>query len=161
LKKADIVLENSGPETMEKLGLGYRGSEEGQSERFVYGLHTPGSVTPDGTARNRDPTIIAQAMGGLRAPPDGPAAKRTRTGTAMGDILAGLSAGVGVLAALTRARFPVEGQKVDIALVDSVVASLENHQHDHLVQGRIPQRIGNRYESTIPTTPSGRPTGSS
>jgi len=43
-----------------------------------------------------------------------------------------------------------EGQKVDVALVDSAVASLEIINMIYLVEGRIPQRIGNRYESTYP-----------
>ncbi|HEY0208909.1 CaiB/BaiF CoA transferase family protein [Acerihabitans sp.] len=59
-------------------------------------------------------------------------------------------AGVGTLAALNHRNQTGEGQKVDIALVDSVVASLEIITQIYLTEGRIPERIGNRYESCYP-----------
>ena len=68
----------------------------------------------------------------------------------MGDVLGGLSCAIGVLAALNSRARTGQGQKVDIALVDSVVASLEIINMIYFVEGRIPERIGNRYESTYP-----------
>ena len=68
----------------------------------------------------------------------------------MGDVLGGLSCAIGVLAALNARSTVGRGQKVDIALVDSVVASLEIINMVYFVEHRIPERIGNRYESTYP-----------
>lgn len=148
VKKADIVLENFRPGTMEKLGLGYEDLKK-VNPKIVYGCIS-GFGHTGRYSQKPGYDIIAQAMGGLMSTTGWPGGEATRTGTAMGDILAGLSAGVGVLAALNARTVTGRGQKVDIALVDSVVASLEIINMIYLVQGRIPQRIGNRYESTYP-----------
>ena len=68
----------------------------------------------------------------------------------MGDVLGGLNLTIGVLAALHKARQTGVGDKVDVALVDSVVSAMTNINMIYLSEGRIPQRIGNRYESTYP-----------
>ena len=94
--------------------------------------------------------IIAQAMSGLMSTTGWPGGEPTRTGTAMGDVLAGLSCAIGILAAVNSRNLNGMGQKVDVALVDSAVASLEIINMIYLVEGRVPQRIGNRYESTYP-----------
>ena len=57
---------------------------------------------------------------------------------------------VGVLSAYTRVLKTGEGQKIDVALVDSVVAGLEIINQIYLVDGVIPGRNGNRYESIYP-----------
>lgn len=94
--------------------------------------------------------IIGQAMGGLMSTTGWPEGEPTRTGTAMGDVLAGLSVAIAILAALNTRENTGRGQKVDVALVDSVVASLEIINQIYLVTGQIPKRIGNRYESVYP-----------
>jgi formyl-CoA transferase len=94
--------------------------------------------------------IIAQAVGGLMSTTGWPDGGPTRSGTAMGDVLAGLSVTIGILSALRHRDCCGEGQKVDVALVDSVVASLEIITQIYLAEGRVPQRIGNRYESCYP-----------
>jgi formyl-CoA transferase len=94
--------------------------------------------------------IIGQAMGGLMSTTGWPGGEPTRTGTAMGDVLGGLSVAVGMLAALRSRDITGKGQKVDVALVDSVVASLEIINQIYLVSGKNPERIGNRYESVYP-----------
>jgi formyl-CoA transferase len=68
----------------------------------------------------------------------------------MADVLAGLSLSIGILAALKYKDKTGMGQKVDISLVDSVVSSLEIINQIYLTEGRIPQKIGNRYESVYP-----------
>ena len=89
-------------------------------------------------------------MGGLMSTtgwPDGPA---TRVGTPMGDVLGGLNMTIGILAALVNKQKTGLGEKVDVALVDSVASAMENITMIYQATGRIPQRIGNRYESTYP-----------
>ena len=68
----------------------------------------------------------------------------------MGDVLGGLNLAIGVLAALVNRQKTGLGEKVDVALVDSVVSAMENITMIYQATGRIPQRIGNRYESTYP-----------
>ena len=94
--------------------------------------------------------IVGQAMGGLMSTTGWPGGQPTRTGTPMGDVLGGLNLTIGVLAALHKARQTGVGDKVDVALVDSVVSAMTNINMIYLSEGRIPQRIGNRYESTYP-----------
>jgi formyl-CoA transferase len=148
VKKADVVLENYRPGTMEKLGLGYETLKE-INPRIVYGCVSGfGHYGPYSKRAGYD--IIGQAMGGLMSTTGWPGGQPTRTGTAMGDVLGGLSVTIGVLAAVINQIKTGEGQKVDVALVDSVVSSLEIITQIYLASGRIPERIGNRYESTYP-----------
>lgn len=148
VKKADIVVENYRPGTMEKLGLGYEDLKK-VNPRLIYGCVSGfGHYGPYKDRPGYD--IIGQAMSGLMSTTGWPGGEPTRTGTAMADVLAGLSVTIGILAALRYRDVTGIGQKVDVALVDSAVASLEIINQIYLVEGRIPQRIGNRYESTYP-----------
>lgn len=148
VEKADVVLENFRPGTMEKLGIGYDKLKE-VNPGIVYGCVSGfGHYGPYSERAGYD--IIGQAMGGLMSVTGWPGGEPTRTGTAMGDVLGGLSVTIGVLAAVVNKIRTGEGQKVDVSLVDSVVSSLEIITQIYLTTGRIPERIGNRYESTYP-----------
>ncbi|GAB1400362.1 CaiB/BaiF CoA-transferase family protein [Aminivibrio sp.] len=148
VKKADIVIENFRPGTMEKLGLGYEDLKK-VNPGIIYGAISGFGHTGRYSQRPGY-DIISQAMSGLMSTTGWPDGEPTRTGTAMGDVLGGLSAAIGILAAVHSRSRTGEGQKVDVALVDSAVASLEIINMIYLVEGRVPQRIGNRYESTYP-----------
>ncbi|WP_392439309.1 CoA transferase [Edwardsiella piscicida] len=146
--KADILIENFRPGTMEKLGVGYE-KLKAINPRLVYGCVSGfGHYGPYSKRAGYD--IIGQAMGGLMSTTGWPGGEATRCGTAISDVLAGLFMTVGVLAAEHRARMTGEGQKVDVALVDSVVAGLEIINQIYLSSGRLPGRNGNRYESIYP-----------
>jgi formyl-CoA transferase len=148
VKQSDIVLENYRPGTMEKLGLGYDELAK-INPKIIYGCVSGfGHYGPYKNRAGYD--IIGQAMGGLMSTTGWPDGEPTRTGTAMADVLAGLSVTIGVLAALKSRESTGKGQKVDVALVDSVVASLEIINQIYLITGENPQRIGNRYESVYP-----------
>ena len=148
VKTADVLVENYRPGTMDRLGLGYETLKK-INPRLVYGAVSGfGDTGPYRLRPGYD--IIGQAMGGLMSTTGWPGGEPTRTGTAMGDVLAGLSVTIGILAALRHRDQTGCGQKVDVALVDSVVASLEVITQIYLTDGHIPERIGNRYESTYP-----------
>lgn len=133
---------------MEKLGLGYEDLKK-INPRIVYGAVSGfGHYGPFSQRPGYD--IIGQAMGGLMSTTGWPNTGPTRSGTAMSDVLAGLSVTIGILAAINSRETTGLGQKVDVALVDSVVASLEIITQIYLSDGRIPQRNGNRYESIYP-----------
>ncbi len=148
VQRADILLENYRPGTMEKLGLGYDVLKV-INPGLVYGsVSGYGHTGPYSKRAGYD--IIGQAAGGLMSTTgwqDGPP---TRTGTPMGDVLGGLNLAIGVLAALNKQKQTGQGEKVDISLVDSVVSAMQNINMIYLTEGRIPKRIGNRYESTYP-----------
>jgi crotonobetainyl-CoA:carnitine CoA-transferase CaiB-like acyl-CoA transferase len=148
VKKADVVLENFRPGTMEKLGLGYDVLKQVNPGIVYAAISGFGHYGPYKDRPGYD--IISQAMSGLMSTTGWPDGEPTRTGTAMGDVLGGLSVVIGILSALHYRGVTGIGQKVDVALVDSAVASLEIINMIYLIEKRIPQRIGNRYESTYP-----------
>ncbi|HNY00846.1 MAG TPA: CoA transferase [Oscillospiraceae bacterium] len=148
VKKADVILENYRPGTMEKLGLGYDTLKE-VNPGIIYGAVSGfGHTGPLSKRAGYD--IVGQAMGGMMSTTGWPGGAPTRVGTPMGDILGGLNMTIGVLAALVSKSKTGLGEKVDIALVDSVASAMENITMIYQAEGRIPQRIGNRYESTYP-----------
>ena len=148
VRKADILIENYRPGTMEKLNLGYEELKK-VNPGLIYGAVSGfGHTGPYSKRAGYD--IIGQASGGLMSTTGWEDGSPTRTGTPMGDVLGGLNLTIGVLAALNHKNKTGEGEKVDIALVDSVVSSMQNINMIYLNEGRMPTRIGNRYESTYP-----------
>ena len=148
VKESDILIENFRPGTMEKLGLGWE-TLKTVNPRLVYGCVSGfGHTGPYAKRPGYD--IVGQAMSGVMSVtgwPDGPA---TRCGAPLSDVMAGISLCSGVLAALHYRDKTGIGQKVDIALVDSLVACMQIINQIYLATGRLPERIGNRYESTYP-----------
>lgn len=148
VKEADILLENYRPGVMDKLGLGYETLKE-INPRLIYGaLSGFGSYGPYAQRPGYD--IISQGMGGLMSVTGAKGGEPTRSGNAMGDILGGMNLVIGVLAAVNARNITGAGQRVDISLVDSVVASLENAYIRYFKSGEIPERSGNAYASIAP-----------
>lgn len=148
VKKADIVLENYRPGTMEKLGLGYDDLKLVNPGIIYAAVSGFGHTGPYSKRAGYD--IVGQAMGGLMSTTGWPGGQPTRTGTPMGDVLGGLNVTIGILAAYINKCKTGEGEKIDVSLVDAVVSSMTNINMIYLATGRIPERIGNRYESTYP-----------
>lgn len=148
VKKSDVVLENFRPGTMEKLGLGYDELQK-INPAIIYGCVSGfGHTGPYKERAGYD--IIGQAMGGLMSTTGWPGGEPTRSGTAMSDVLAGLSVTIAIISAYVHKLKTGVGQKVDVALVDSVISSLEIITQIYLTTGKNPERIGNRYESVYP-----------
>jgi formyl-CoA transferase len=127
VKRCDVLLENFRPGTMERLGLSY---EE---------------------LKMLNPRLVYASISGFgQTGPGWPDSPPTRAGTAIGDILSALYTCIGILAALQVREKTGEGQNVDVSLVDSVYASLENIPQKVFVEGEVPGRIGNRYEFIYP-----------
>ena len=148
VKKSDIVIENYRPGVMEKLGLGYDELRK-INPGIVYGCVSGfGHYGPYSKRAGYD--IIGQAMSGLMSTTGWPGGQPTRTGTAIADVNSGMSCCIGILAALVNKMRTGVGDKVDVALVDTMVSSLEIINVIYLMTGRVPERIGNRYESLYP-----------
>jgi len=148
VRKSDVVVENFKPGTMERLGLGYNSLKEINNKIIYACISGFGHYGPYKDRPGYD--LIGQAMGGIMSVTGWPDSPPTRTGTAIADILGGLSSAIGILAALRAKDKAREGQKVDIALVDSVVAAMGAINQIYIVEGRIPQQIGNCYEFFYP-----------
>lgn len=148
VKNVDILIENFRPGTMKKLGLDYEELRK-VNPALVYGCVSGfGQYGPYSSRPGYD--IISQAMGGLMSVTGWPGGEPTRTGTAIGDVLGGLNMAIGVLAAYNNRLRTGKGQMVDVALVDSVVSALEIITQIYLQTGKVPEPIGNRYESVYP-----------
>ena len=148
ISKVDILIENYRPGTMEKLGLGWEDLKK-INPRLIYGCVSGfGHTGPYAKRAGYD--IVGQGMSGLMSVTGWPGGGPTRCGAPVSDVVAGISLCSGVLAALHHRDRTGEGQKVDIALVDTLVAALQIINQIYLADGRLPERIGNRYESSYP-----------
>ncbi|RPH53003.1 MAG: CoA transferase [Desulfobacteraceae bacterium] len=148
VKCSDVVIENFRPGTMGKMGLGYEDLSK-ENPLIVYSsISGFGQYGPYRDLPGYD--IIGQAMGGIMSVTGWPDSPPTRTGTAIADILAGLSSCIGILSALMARKNISRGQHVDVSLVDSVVSAMETIIQIYLVEQREPQRVGNRYEFIYP-----------
>jgi formyl-CoA transferase len=148
VRKADILVENYRPGTMEKLGLGYEDLKK-INPGLVYGAISGfGHTGPYSKRAGYD--IIGQAMSGIMSVTGWPDSGPTRTGGPISDAMSGISLALGLLAAYRYKEATGVGQKVDISLVDTLVSSMQIINQIYFATGRLPQRIGNRYESTYP-----------
>ena len=148
VKKADVVVENYRPGVMDKLGVGYDVLKE-VNDRIIYAAVSGfGSYGRNSARPGYD--IIAQAYGGPMSITGEPDGEPLRVGTAIGDVLGGMNLTIGVLTALHARELSGKGQRVDVALVDSVISSLETGTQRYFASGKLPRRIGNRYASAYP-----------
>lgn len=145
--RADVLVENFRPGTMERLGLGYSSLKE-RNPRLVYC-----SITGFGSGAGAGLPgydLLVQAVGGLMSvtgEPDGPG---TKTGVAVVDVITGLHAAVGVLAALRHRDQTGEGQRVEVSLLSSLLSALVNQASGYVSAGVVPGRMGNRHPSIAP-----------
>ena len=145
-ERADVVVANFRPGTLERFGLDYA-SVSRQNARVVYC-----EVTGFGEGKGRDlPGYdpLAQALGGLMSitgPPETP----SKTGVAIVDVVAGLYATIAVLAALRERESSGRGQRVTINLLHTALAALANQATGYLASGEVPARLGNDHPSIAP-----------
>ncbi len=148
VKKADVLIENYRPGVMKRLGLDYEELKK-VNPGLIYGAITGfGSTSP--YARRPGYDIISQAMGGMMSVTGQEGDPPTRSGNALGDILGGMNLTLGILLALQARSVTGSGQYVDISLVDSIAASLEQAWQRYFVSGVLPTRHGNSYDAIAP-----------
>ncbi len=146
--ESDVLVENFRPGVMEKLGLGWDALHE-LNPRLIYAASSGyGHTGPDSQKPAYD--ILAQAEGGLMSVTGWPGGPPTRVGCSIGDISAAMFAAHGVLAALYQRERTGIGQKVDVAMLDSQVAILENALARYQVAGEPPGPLGNRHPTITP-----------
>ncbi len=148
VKKADVVVENYRSGVMDKLGLGYDELKEINPQIIYAAISGFGCYGPYSRRPGYD--ILAQAMGGMMAITGPKGGEPTRAGSALGDILGGLHGTIGILAAVNARNITGRGQRVDISLMDCVIAATENTALKYLTSGEIPPRMGNRYAAVSP-----------
>ena len=152
VSESDIVLENFKVGGLKRYGLDYE-SLNSINPRLIYCSIT--GFGQDGPyARRPGYDFLIQAMGGLMSitgQPDGsPGAGPVKVGVAMTDIMTGLYATIGILAALNHRERTGEGQHVETSLLDVQVASLANQAMNFLTSGTVPRRMGNAHPNIVP-----------
>jgi CoA:oxalate CoA-transferase len=148
LARADILIENYRGGTMEKLGYGYEQLKEKYPTLIYCGVSGFGHTGP--YAKRPAYDMVVQAMGGVMSLTGHPDSPPTRVGTSTGDLSAGLFATIGMISALYDRKNTGRGQKVDISMLDSQVALLENAISRYVATGEVPGRLGSRHPSIAP-----------
>ena len=148
LANADVVVENFRPGTLDDAGLG----AEALSQRFPRLICCSISGYGQTGPRREEPgyDAVMQAEGGLMSitgERDGPP---YRLGVAITDIVSGLFAAQGILAALLARATTGRGQRVDIGMLDATVALLTYQAGAYFVTGEVPARMGNRHPTITP-----------
>jgi crotonobetainyl-CoA:carnitine CoA-transferase CaiB-like acyl-CoA transferase len=145
--ESDVIVENFRPGVMDRLGLGYE--DLGRERRgLVYCSITGFGSGPGAELPGYD--LLVQALGGLMSvtgDPDGPPQK---VGVAVVDVLAGLFASVGILAAVRHRDATGEGQRVEVNILSSLLAALVNQGSAFTIAGVVPERMGNAHPSIVP-----------
>ncbi|MFE5708890.1 CaiB/BaiF CoA transferase family protein [Rhodococcus koreensis] len=143
--RADVVVENFLPGTMDRLGLGYDAVREINPD-VVYC-----SVTGFGGQNNLPGyDLLIQAVGGLMSITGPEPGVPTKVGVAVVDVITGLHAAVGILAALRHRDRSGAGQRVEVNLLSSLLSALANQTSGYVGAGVVPQAMGNRHPSIAP-----------
>jgi crotonobetainyl-CoA:carnitine CoA-transferase CaiB-like acyl-CoA transferase len=148
--RADVFVENFKPGGLRRFELDYASVRQ-RNPHIIYcsisGFGTAGGAKLPGY------DLVVQAMSGLMSQtgdPDGPA---YRAGMSAFDILAGLHATIGILAALNHRSRTGEGQQIEVSLLASALSGMANHSSAYLAAGVVPFRMGNAHPSLFPYEP--------
>jgi crotonobetainyl-CoA:carnitine CoA-transferase CaiB-like acyl-CoA transferase len=145
---ADVVIENFKVGGLVKYGLDYPSLKK-INPRLVYCSITGfGQTGPYAPRPGYD--FIIQGMGGIMSLTGDPQGEPQKIGVAYADIFTGVYSTVGILAALRQRDVTGEGSHVDMALLDTQVALLQNHSMNHLIAGIDPKRMGNAHANLVP-----------
>jgi len=148
LAKADVVVENFRPGTMEKLGYGW----EALHPKYPQLIYASASGFGHSGPNSKDPAydMVMQGMGGIMSITGNEGQPPSRVGMSIGDIGAGLYTAVAVNAALVHRLKTGESTKIDIAMFDCQLALLENAIMRYTVEGEIPGPLGARHPTITP-----------
>ena len=148
LDKADALVENFRPGTLDRLGYGWE-SLHSRYPRLVYAAASGfGHSGPYSHYPAYD--MVVQGLGGIMSITGHPGMPLTRVGTSVGDLAGGLYTAVALNAALLHRERTGEATKVDVALFDCQLALLENAIMRYTTTGEIPGPMGARHPSITP-----------
>jgi crotonobetainyl-CoA:carnitine CoA-transferase CaiB-like acyl-CoA transferase len=143
--RSDVLIENFAPGTMSRLGLDHDELREA-NPRLV-----SCSITGFGaSAELPGYDLLAQAVGGLMSVTGEPDGLPTKVGVAVVDVICGLFATVGILAALREREHSGLGQRVEVSLMGAVLTALVNLSQSFVGAGVVPQRVGSGHPSIVP-----------
>ena len=145
--RADVLVENFKAGAAERLGLGFEEVVEDNPGLVWCSISGFGRGAGAGLSGY---DFLVQAMSGLMSITGPAGGEPTKVGVALVDVLTGLYAFGGVLAALAARDRTGRGQRVEVSLLGSALASLVNQASSYLCTGRPPRAMGNRHPSITP-----------
>ena len=148
LSKADILVENFKPGTLEKWGYGWNDVSKKYPKLIYASASGFGQTGPLKELPAYD--MVVQGMGGLMSVTGHPDSEPTRVGTSIGDITAGLFTTIGINAALYDRKKTGKGAFIDVSMLDCQIAILENAIARYLSKDEIPGPMGSRHPSIAP-----------
>ena len=148
LSRADILVENFKPGTLEKWGYGWKDVCKKYPKLIYASASGFGQTGPLKDLPAYD--MVVQGMGGLMSVTGQPNSEPTRVGTSIGDITAGLFTAIGINAALYDREKTGKGMFIDVSMLDSQIAILENAIARYLSKSEIPKPMGSRHPSIAP-----------
>ncbi|WP_170410482.1 CaiB/BaiF CoA transferase family protein [Ruegeria arenilitoris] len=145
---ADILIENFKPGGLAKYGLDYATLSPEFPSLVYCSISGYGQTGPNASKPGYD--LMAQGYGGIMSLTGDPEGAPMKVGVGIADVMCGMYACVGILAALRHRDQTGKGQQIDLALVDSQVAWLINEGVNYLTSGNVPQRRGNGHPNIVP-----------
>jgi len=150
-REVDVVVHNFQPVVASRLGVDHA-TLSAEHPRLVHcAISSFGAGGPDADRPGYD--VLVQAMGGLMSITGEPEGPPTKVGVAIVDVVTGLFAMGGILAALRARDTTGEGQRLEVALQDCLASALVNQAQNYLVSGHAPQRMGNAHPNLVPYQP--------
>ena len=150
--EADVVVENFRVGGLAKYGLDYESLRALKPDLIYLSITGFGQTGP--LKDNGGYDFLVQGMSGLMSVtglPDGvPGGGPMKVGIPISDLTTGLYAAISVLAALNHRHATGEGQRIDLALLDTQVALLANQASNWMNGGMVPRRLGNQHPNTVP-----------
>jgi crotonobetainyl-CoA:carnitine CoA-transferase CaiB-like acyl-CoA transferase len=146
--ESDVVVENFRPGLLDSLGLGYEDLKEVNHGVLYCSITGFGNSEQGAALPGYD--LLVQAVGGLMSVTGEAQGDPQKVGVALVDVLAGLFAAVGILAALNHRHATGEGQKIEVNLLSSLLAALVNQGSAYTVAGVVAERLGNVHPSIEP-----------
>jgi crotonobetainyl-CoA:carnitine CoA-transferase CaiB-like acyl-CoA transferase len=150
-RRADVFIENFKPGGLARFGLDYE-SVSAANPAVVYASISGFGSGPKG-ASLPGYDLIVQAVSGLMSVTGDPEGEPYRAGVAVFDVISGLHATIGILAALNHRRETGRGQHVELSLLASAMSGLVNQTGAYVAGGVVPFRMGNSHPSLFPYEP--------
>ncbi|HSV44650.1 MAG TPA: CaiB/BaiF CoA-transferase family protein [Ramlibacter sp.] len=146
--KADVLVENYKAGGLAQYGLAWEQLRE-RFPRLIYCSITGfGQTGPYASRPGYD--FLIQGMGGVMSMTGEPSGQPMKTGVGIADVMTGMYAACGILAALHHREASGAGQQIDISLLDTQIAWLVNAGTNFLASRTVPQRLGNGHPNIVP-----------
>jgi len=146
--RADVVIENFKPGGLKKYGLDHETLCAAYPGLVYCSISGFGQTGPNRDKPGYD--LMAQGFGGIMSITGEAGREPMKVGVGVADVVCGLYAATGILAALRHRDATGEGQHIDIALVDTTMAWLVNQGLNYLTSGVSPTRAGNAHPNIVP-----------